>query len=452
MSADTIDENCLQKFITFLKIPSISADPDYKEAIHNCADWVAEELRHMGFSVDIWQTSGAPVVFASWDKAGKDRPTLLLYCHYDVQPVDPLELWDSPPFEPVIKNGNIYARGAQDNKGQCFYTLEAVRQLLKETGKLPINIKFCIEGEEECGSAGLLGELKKRPEQLQADYLAIVDLGMKDANTPAVTLGCRGIVAFELIAEGPKMDLHSGSHGGLVKNPIQALVQVLSELHDEQGKVAIPGFYDQVKSFSQEELAAIALDFNEQQYEHDFGATPSGGELGYKPLERVWLRPTLELNGITGGYTGIGFKTVIPAKASAKFSCRLAANQDPEHIVKLVTTHLQALKIPGITFTVERLEGGGSAVNASPGSPIVQAFKKAYSEVFGVEAACVLEGGSIPVTAALKQASGAELVMVGLGLATDQIHSPNEHFALSRLEKGIKSMKRAFELIREIPS
>lgn len=441
-----IDQNALDRYFEFLRFESISTDSIYEAQVLCCSNWVAQSLKKMGFEVEIWKTEGAPVIFASWLDAGKDKPTLLIYNHYDVQPVDPIEAWETGPFNPTIRNGSVYARGAEDNKGQCFYTLEAIRHLLNTTGKLPLNIKFCIEGEEEHGSGGLMKILKDHQEELKADYLAIVDVGMRDAKTPAVTLGCRGLVAFEIQVKGPKGDLHSGSHGGLVVNPIHALTEILASLRDSKtGEVSIPGFYDAVIPLTREEKAQLALDFDEQQYLKDFGALPLGGEKALSHLERVWMRPTLEINGISGGYSGEGFKTVIPAKAFAKFSCRLVANQDPDQIAELVIRHIEGLSLEGVEVTVKRLPGGGKAIRTSPNSPIVKAFLDAYTQVFGVQAVCILEGGSIPVTAELQKACGGTLVFVGVGLSTDNIHAPNEHFGLDRMEKGAQSMVLALQ-------
>lgn len=441
-----IDQNALDRFFEFLRFESISTDSIYDAQVLSCSNWVAQNLKKMGFDVQIWKTDGAPVVFASWLHAGKDKPTLLIYNHYDVQPVDPIEAWETGPFNPTIRNEAVYARGAQDNKGQCFYTLEAIRYLLNTTKALPLNIKFCIEGEEEHGSGGLMKILKQHQADLKADYLAVVDVGMRDAKTPAVTLGCRGLVAFELQVKGPSGDLHSGSHGGLVVNPIHALTEILASLRNvKTGEVNIPGFYDAVVPLTREEKAQLALDFDEKQYLHDFGTLPLGGEKAITHLERVWMRPTLEINGISGGYSGDGIKTVIPSKAFAKFSCRLVADQDPEQIAGLVIRHIESLPHDGVEVVVKRIDGGGKAIRTSPNSPIVKAFLDAYTQVFGTQAVCILEGGSIPVTAELQKVCGGALVFVGVGLGTDKIHAPNEHFGLDRLEKGAQSMVLALQ-------
>lgn len=439
----------LKEYQTFLSFPSISADPEFKDSLMKCAHWVVEELKAMGFVVELWATTGHPVIFASYQKAGPEQPTLLIYNHYDVQPVDPLDEWTTPPFEPSLRDGEIYARGAQDNKGQCFYVLQSLRLLIESTGTLPINIKLCIEGEEEMGSAGLSRLLPEKKEDLKADYVAIVDLGLSDPNTPSVTLGIRGFVGFDVEVEGSKTDLHSGCHGGIALNPLHALVQLLGGLRDANGKITIPGFYDQVAEVSKEERASVSFDFDSDVYQQQIGASPEGGETDYSPLERCWIRPTLEINGIHGGYGGKGFKTVIPAKAQAKISCRLVPNQHPGQIGQLVSDYLLNHAPKGVKVNVEVHKGQGHAVRVSPTSRVVKCFAKAFSEVFGSPCKYIFEGGSIPVAAELAETCGGEMILLGLGLTTDQIHAPNEHFGVDRIEKGILIMARAMELLAE---
>jgi acetylornithine deacetylase/succinyl-diaminopimelate desuccinylase-like protein len=436
----------LDDFLEFLSIPSVSSEPAFTKEVRKAAEWVQKRLMNLGFKVELWEKAGFhPIVFASTAIDPK-KPTLLIYNHYDVQPVDPLELWESPPFEPKIKDGQVYARGAQDNKGQLFYVLEALRLLKEREGSFPINIKLCIEGEEECGSAHLQQILKQKTQELKADYAAIVDLGIPSADTPAVTLGTRGLVTFDIEVEGSKVDLHSGSHGGIAFNPIHALVQLLASVRDENGAIAIPGFYDDVEELSAKNLEKISFHFDEKQYEKDFGLAPTGGDRNYEPLERLWLRPTFEVNGIWGGYIGEGFKTVIPAKAHAKFSCRLVPRQTPENIGEKVKEYLEKKAPPGITVKV-KAHGGGGAARVKPDSQGVLAFAQAYCEVFGKPCQFILEGASIPIIPELASASGADPVLIGLGLQTDLIHAPNEHFGIDRLEKGAKIVMRAIELL-----
>lgn len=441
----------IQDYFTFLKFPSISSEPEYKQNIQECVQWLAKYLQDMGFTTELWQTSGHPTLFASNLEAGPSQPTLLIYNHYDVQPVDPLEEWHSPPFEPTIRNGQVYARGAQDNKGQCFYVLQSLRMLQKKDGKLPINIKLCIEGEEECGSAGLNGILESKKEQLKADYLAIVDLGIPAIDKPAVTLGIRGILAMDVEAVGSNTDLHSGCHGGLAYNPIKGLVETLAKLYDDSGKVTVPGFYDDMIPVKEEDKQPLDLSFDTDKYENTFGAKATGGEKAFSPLERNWLRPTLEINGITGGYTGQGFKTVIPAKASAKVSCRLVPGQDPDKIGELVVKYIESLAPEGVKITACAHHGGGKAVRSQANGRAVKAFAAAFSDVFNAPCQFVLEGASIPVVTNLALACEGEVVLLGLALSTDLIHAPNEHFGIDRIEKGCLVMARAIELLANNP-
>lgn len=444
-------QEALEDYLTFLRFQSVSTDPHYKGQVLACADWLSGYLKNLGFHVERWETSGHPTLFASHLEAGPDQPTLLLYNHYDVQPVDPLDEWVSPPFEPTIRDGQVYARGAEDNKGQCFYVLQALKLLLKRDQRFPINIKLCIEGEEECGSVGLskLLQQRKRCEQLKADYLAIVDMGMHEAQSPAVTLGVRGLVAMEVHVQGSKGDLHSGSHGGIVFNPLHALVEMLARLRDSNGKITVPGFYDDIVPMNAEEKAAIDLEFDASRYEMMFGAQATGGEKGFPPFERAWLRPTIEINGIVGGYGGPGFKTVIPAKALAKVSCRLVPNQDPQKVGKLVARFLEESAPKGVKVSVNILEGRGRAIRANPSSPLVEAFAQAYEELFQKPCKRIQDGGSIPIVTNLAEACGGEVILMGFGLPDDQIHAPNEHFGIDRIEKGCLVIARTIELLKK---
>lgn len=439
------ETNALQDYFTFLKFQSISSEPHFKPQMQACAAWLSDYLKKTGFEVDLWPTSTHPVLFAKHLKAGPDKPTLLIYNHYDVQPVDPLDAWNSPPFEPTVKNGQVYARGAQDNKGQCFYTILALKTLLELNGNLPINIKLCIEGEEECGSSGLSGILKDKTNELKADYLAIVDLGMQKSGHPTVTLGIRGITTMDVEVEGTRTDLHSGSNGGIAYNPIHALIELLSRLRDANGKIGVPGFYNDVEDLTDETKEQISFDFDETDYENTFGAKATGGEQKYSPLERAWVRPTIEINGISGGYSGSGFKTVIPAKAFAKISCRLVPHQNPQKIAKLVADFLKSNVPQGISVSVHVRSGSGTAVRVNPDSAVVKAFAHAYTEVFQTPCQFILEGGSIPIVTELAKASGGETVLLGLALPDDQIHAPNEHFGLDRIQNGFLVMVKGIE-------
>ncbi|MCB1112038.1 MAG: dipeptidase [Chlamydiia bacterium] len=423
-------------YLRFLKFASISSEEPHKEELLACADWICDLLRDNGFTVELWPTHGHPTIFAERNDAGPNAPTVLIYNHYDVQPVDPLELWDSPPFEPRIDNGTVYARGAQDNKGQCWYVLQALKALIAMDGKLPVNVKLCIEGEEEIGSSGLREILSSKADRLNADYLVIADVGIAGPDTPSLTLGCRGIITMDVTFKGSKVDLHSGTHGGLAYNPLHALVEVLSQLRDKEGRITVPGFYDEVRGLTDDQRERISFDFDTENYFSSFEAKPVGGESMYTPLERATIRPTIEINGISGGYSGSGFKTVIPAVASAKISCRLVADQDPKVIGQRVADRTEELAPHGIDVTVNLHSGGGAAVQADPNSKIVEAYSAAYSTVFGKPCKYFFEGGSIPIVTDLARACDAEIVLMGLGLSDDHIHAPNEHFGLDRLKKG----------------
>lgn len=442
-----IKEEALADYFTFLRFKSISSEKEYIPEMNQCITWLKNYIQEIGLDTEIWQTEGHPILFASHLKAGPGRPTILIYNHYDVQPVDPLELWNSPPFDPTERNGEIYARGAQDNKGQCFYVLQALKLLLKKEKNFPINVKLVIEGEEEVGSLSLSKIIKKKSQALQADILAIVDVGIAKADVPSVVLGVRGIITMDVELTGSNIDLHSGFHGGIVYNPLHALVEILAKLRDEEGRVTVPGFYENVKTISLEEKQRLLLSFDATSYHEDFEAQATGGEKAFSPLERAWVRPTLEVNGIWGGYIGKGFKTVIPAKAYAKLSCRLVPDQKPENIASLVSKYLYHLAPPGIEVKVNIHEGVGEAVRSDIHSPGLKAFLQAYEEVFKKPIAYTYAGGSIPIVHELQAVSGTEVVFVGLGLPTDAIHAPNEHFGIDRLKKGALIFARAIELI-----
>ena len=441
-------ENILRDYFTFLRFATISADPAYAPEMLKCADWLQQYLSDMGLNVELWPSEKGPVVFASDLRAGPDKETLLLYCHYDVQPVDPLEEWTSPPFEPTLREGKVYARGASDNKGQCFYTITALKAFLKTFGQFPLNIKFMIEGAEESGSAGLPALIEEKKALLKADYLLIVDSGLSHPTTPAVTLGARGLVTLQATVKEGHFDLHSGFAGGLAYNPNRALVEMLAKLYDAQGRVAIPGFYDAVVEISPQEKQELSFDFDEEAFHKLFGFKPTGMERGVSPAEANTLRPTIEINGIWGGYIKAGFKTVIPAEACAKISCRLVPNQTPEKIAELVTDFLIQNTPPGLHTEVEIFSGNGRGFRTPAHSHIAKLMATSYSQVFEKPAQKILIGGTIPISIELSQAAQAEMVLVGVGLADDRIHAPNEHFGLDRFEKGFLTICRAIELFR----
>jgi acetylornithine deacetylase/succinyl-diaminopimelate desuccinylase-like protein len=439
-------ENILRDYFTFLKFASIATDPAFKEDVNQCADWLCDYLKAIGLTVEKWTTENAPVIFAHDLRAGKEKETLLLYCHYDVQPVDPLDEWITPPFEPTIRGGEVYARGASDNKGQCFYTIIAIKALLKQFGHLPVNLKFIIEGEEESGSLSLSQIMHEKKEDLKADYLLIIDSGIEEPSEPAITLGARGLICLQLSLQEAQFDLHSGMAGGLAYNPNRALVEMLSSLRTESGKIALPGFYDDVIPISDDEKKEICFEFNEKSFQKMFGFSPTGMERDTPPNESAWLRPTIEINGMWGGYTGPGFKTVIPAKAHAKLSCRLVPHQNPDKIATLLTDFLIKKTPPGLHAHVERLPGNGRGFRTNPHSRIAQILSQSYSDVFQKKCKKILIGGSIPISVDLCTAADAEMLLVGVGLPDDRFHAPNEHFGIDRLEKGYLIICRAIEL------
>ena len=428
-------EGIQEDFFKFLSFPSISTDPQYKPAILETAKWLKDYLQEIGLEAEIWETSSYPVVFGSYLKAGKDRPTVLLYHHYDVQPVDPLELWDSEPFKPTVRNNKVYARGAVDNKGQCFYSITALKAFLSLADKANLNIKVFIEGEEESGGSGTFEAIRMKKEALRADHLLIVDLGIPAPDVPGMELGTRGIVALHAEFSNSSVDLHSGAHGGIALNPNRAMVKVLSELWDGEGKVAVPGFYDDVVSLSKDELSHLDMDFDRERYKKDFGVNAFAPEKGYSLTESNWIRPTLEINGISGGYTGMGFKTVIPSKAIAKISCRLVLDQDPNKVVASIESFLRSRLPNGIQLRIEKYQGV-KAFRTPHNAKIVKICAEAFEEVFGKKCLFQMTGGSIPIIPDLKEASGADVALIGVGLGTDDIHAPNEHFGLDRFEKG----------------
>jgi acetylornithine deacetylase/succinyl-diaminopimelate desuccinylase-like protein len=437
-------------FLSFLRFKSISTDPSYSQDIRATAQWLSNLLEKWGFDVEIWETSNHPCIFASHLKAGADAPTVLFYNHYDVQPVDPLHLWKSDPFEPVIIGDNVFARGASDNKGQCFYTINALRAVLELAKKSKVNIKLLIEGEEEVGSKGTEELLPKKKEALKADYAFVVDGGIPSETTPAVTLGMRGLVALEVEFVTAAIDLHSGIHGGLAFNANHALVQTLSKLWDKSGKIAVPGFYDGIEPFTEEEKKYIALLFDKEAYQKEFGVKAFANEPGFTLPQSAYIRPTLDINGISGGYGGEGFKTVIPARASAKISCRIVPNQDPDDVAQKVKKYILDNVPEGVEAKITIFQGG-PAFRTSYEDPIVKIAKVAYEEVFGVPCCIHLCGASVPIVPALARVSEAQTLLFGVALDKDNFHAPNEHFGLKRLKQGFLTIGRILASCSSFP-
>lgn len=434
----------LDEFFSLLRFKSISADLSLKRESECAAEWLCTYMQRIGLEASLWQTPGLPVVFASHLQTGPERPTLLLYHHYDVQPVDPLQQWESPPFEPQIREGKIYARGAVDNKGQCFYSLAAIRAFLELADAMNFNLKVFIEGEEESGSKGTLAILQTYKKELRADYLLVVDFDMAGIDSPGVTLGMRGLVTLDVECRNGKADLHSGVHGGIALNPNRALVQLLARLWDEQGRVCVPHFYEGVESLRPDQMSAVDMGFDREAYTRVFGVHAFSVEQGLSVRESNWLRPTLEINGISGGYTGPGFKTVIPAQASAKISCRLVPGQDPVRIGSLISSYLHSLVPEGLELAVN-CHGGAPAYRCNLDSSLVKLTALSYEEVFGRTCKTLFCGASVPIVVNLAAVCGAEVAMIGVGLESDAIHAPNEHFDLDRFEKGFLTMARIFD-------
>lgn len=421
----------------FLAIPSISALPEHTADVRRCADWTADEMRRVGLeNVRLVDTSGHPVVYGEWLHAPGAR-TILLYGHYDVQPVDPVELWESPPFEPTVRDGEIYARGAADDKGQVFMHLKAIEAHLKKTGSLPVNIKFVVEGEEEVGSVNLDNFVHDNQSLLGADVVVISDSSMFDRGVPSICYSLRGLVYFQIDMRGSKSDLHSGVFGGAVANPAQVLAQVLAQMKDRGGRVKIPGFYDDVRPLSDEERASWKqLPFNEKKYRKDLGAPKLFGERGYSVLERVWARPTFDVNGLLSGFTGDGAKTVIPAVAMAKVSMRLVPDQDPDRVATLFEQYVRKITPKTVELTVTRMHGGKPWITAYD-NPFVQAACRAIEQGFGRPPVFCREGGSIPVVSAFEEQLGTPSVLFGVGLPDENAHAPNERLDLGNFHNGV---------------
>jgi acetylornithine deacetylase/succinyl-diaminopimelate desuccinylase-like protein len=433
-------------YFQFLRFPSISTDPAYKSDMRACASWLSEYFVKGGIQSRLIETDMYPIVYAEDLSAGPKAKTLLIYGHYDVQPVDPIELWKSPPFEPEERGGQIFARGAVDDKGQIFYAALAAL-CWKDLGRsLPVNLKFCIEGEEESQSIGLTKALPKLKNLMRADYLLIPDFDQFNPTTPAISLGARGIAALEVTLKGSNSDLHSGLLGGIAYNPNRALVELLAKLWDKDGRVQVKGFYDQVEAPSKEELKRYTFPNDKAYYTKALGIGAFGGEKGRSLQEANWFRPTLEINGISGGYAGAGMKTVIPSSATAKITCRLVPNQDPEKILQSLASFLKEQALPGMQVRVETFSSD-PAFRSSPDSLIAKAVAKAAMECTGSACKNILAGGSIPVIANLVEETGAEAVGMGYGLIDDNIHAPDEHFDMERLEKGFLTVGRALAFL-----
>lgn len=433
-------QNHLNELKQFLTIPSVSALSEHKDDVHKAAEWLVQSLENAGMeNIEIMPTEGHPVVYADWLHA-EGKPTVLIYGHYDVQPVDPLHLWETPPFEPHVRDNKIYARGASDDKGQTFMHIKALQAVLEVDGELPVNVKFCIEGEEEIGSPNLDSFVEQHKDKLAADVLIISDTPMLEKGKPAVCYGLRGLAGLQINVQGAKGDLHSGLYGGAVQNPIHALVQLLDSMRDADGQITIDGFYKRVIRMTDEERQAYKeLNYDEEQVRQDLEVPELFGEKGYSFLERTWVRPTLEVNGIYGGFQGEGIKTVLPAEAHAKITCRLVPDQDPSEIVELIQQHIEKHTPPGVTITTEPFDKGNPFVTPFD-HPAIQAAGAAYEKAYGVKPAFTRMGGSIPIVETFGQTLNIPVVLMGFGLPEENFHAPNEHFHLENFDKGLRTI------------
>ena len=422
----------------FLRIPSISSQSDHAEDVRRAATFVADELNELGLTVEVIETDGHPLVYAETEQR-PNRRTLLFYGHYDVQPVDPLDLWDHPPFEPVIRDDVVYARGACDDKGQVYAHIKALEAYIATGEELPVNVKLIIEGEEECGGHGIYRYTEENPDKLACDAIVVSDTALYNESTPGICYSLKGLAYMEIRLTGPAMDLHSGSFGGTVQNPGNALAEIVAQLKDKDGRCLIPGFYDDVLDLDAEERASFAeLGYTDEILRQETGAPGAFGEAGFTTLERMWARPTCDVNGLRSGYGGEGAKTIIPATAMAKVSMRLVPNQDPEKIARAFAAYVKEIAPPGVRVEVID-HHGAKPVLVPRKSDMMQAGMRALEQGFGAKPVFIREGGSIPIVGTLQEYLKAPVLLLGYGLSTDNIHSPNEKFHLNNFRRGIRT-------------
>jgi len=444
-------EKFIDELKVFLEIPSISTNPENKNDVVACSKYVEKELKAIGLeNVKIYETPGHPIAYGDWLNAGKDKITILIYGHYDVQPVDPVELWTDPPFSPTIRKGNIYARGSADDKGQVFIHMKSIQAHLHNNKTLPVNIKFLIEGEEEIGSANLESFIENNKELLKCDYVVVSDTAMFDYDVPSICYGLRGLASMQVDVTGPNRDLHSGSLGGAVDNPINALAHIISKRKDDKGKILIDGFYDDVLPLTDKERVEFTkLPFDESKYMKGLEVEELFGEQGYSTLERDSGRPTLDCNGIWGGFQGEGAKTVLPSKAGAKISMRLVPNQEPEKIEKLFKEFVSKITPKSVKVKVSSLHGGKGAITPLD-SPGIDAAVEALKQGFGKKPVFTREGGSIPVVNTFRTLLNAPTILLGFGLPDENAHSPDEHLNLNNFHRGILSISHYFNELSKI--
>lgn len=431
----------------FLRIPSVSARSEHRTDMVRAADWLARSLSDAGLTSSIFPTPGHPVVLGEWRGAAEGAPTVLVYGHYDVQPVEPLELWTSPPFEPTERDGRIYARGSVDDKGQLFLHVKALEAHMNVRGTLPVNVIVLAEGEEEVGSENLEAFIREHAERLACDAVVISDSAMFAPGIPSILSSLRGMTYVQIDVRGPSGDLHSGMYGGAVVNPAMALARILASFHDEHGRIAIPGFYDAVRPWPEQVRAGMReLPFSDDEMRSDIGVSAFGGEEGYTTLEKLWTRPTCEVNGLLSGYTGEGAKTVLPATAMAKVSCRLVPDQDPMVIAELLADHVARVAPEGVKVTVTPLHGG-RPWRAELAGPLYDAARVALREAFGRDPVIVGEGGSIPVVGDFERILGAPVLLMGFGLPGENAHAPDEWISVENFRGG---MRAAATLLEEL--
>ena len=429
----------------FLRIPSVSARSEHDADTARAAEWLRASLERIGLTAEVIPTAGHPIVLGEWRTGGAGAPTVLVYGHYDVQPAEPLELWDSPPFEPTVRDGKLFARGSVDDKGQLFLHVKALEAHLATRGSLPCNVIVLAEGEEEVGSVNLERFIRDHAERLKCDAIVISDSAMFAPGLPSILSSLRGMAYFQIDVQGPAGDLHSGSYGGAVVNPAMALARILATMHDEHGKVAIPGFYDAVRAWPDSVRTQMrGLPFDEEHFRAETGAPALGGEAGYSVLERLWTRPTCEVNGLLSGYTGEGAKTVLPAKAMAKVSCRLVPDQDPLEIERLMKAHVDRVAPKGVTVRVQHLHGGRPWRGELAG-PLFEAAKRALAAAYGRDPVVVGEGGSIPVVGDFERILGVPVLLVGFGLPGENAHAPNEWMSVENFETGMRAIARLWD-------
>ncbi|HEY2376547.1 MAG TPA: dipeptidase [Gemmatimonadaceae bacterium] len=432
-----------------LRIPSVSARSEHNEDTARAAEWVARSMRDAGLKAAVHPTAGHPVVVGEWRGAGPDTPTVLAYGHYDVQPAEPLELWESPPFEPTVRSGKIFARGSVDDKGQLFLHVKALEALLRTRGTLPVNVVVLAEGEEEVGSEHLPDFVESNADLLRADAVVISDSSMFAPGLPSILSSLRGLAYFQIDVQGPSTDLHSGSYGGAVVNPAMALARILATMHDSKGHIAIDGFYDKVIDWGDAARRKIrTLPFDEGHFRDETGAPALGGEAGFSVLERLWMRPTCEVNGLLSGYTGEGAKTVLPAKAMAKVSCRLVPDQDPLEIERLMRAHVERVAPKEVKVTVIHLHGG-RPWRANLDGPLFDAARRALAAAFGREPVITGEGGSIPVVGDFQRILNTPVLLMGFGLPGENAHAPNEWMSEENFTRGLRAVAMLYQELGE---